>query len=300
MLYSDTKMGNISKFTLGTVQLGMNYGMANMTGQPSKEQAFGILDQAALSGVTSLDTAVAYGSSEQVIGEYLQKCANRYFITSKFKLGNEDPVQKLEEQKRLTMEHLGKVDLYFFHNGEELVRYAKQLQEPLLELRERGVTRFLGASVYEAKEIETFLKYDWLQGIQIPMNILDDRLRRCGLLEELYKRGTVVFVRSVFLQGLLCMEQIPERYDFLASYVRELKDIAKSEEMTLMEMSVAYIRDLQGVSSLVLGCETAGQVTQNAELMNAKRISAAGTEAIRALAARVPIEEAMLRIQGKK
>ena len=291
----------ISKFTLGTVQLGMNYGMANKTGQPSTEQAFAILDAAAENGVTSLDTAVAYGTSEEVIGKYLAQSQNRFFITSKFKLaGKDDPLAEFEQQKNLTKEHLGKVNMYFYHDAHQMRAYGSLLREPMERMKEEGLTSMVGASVYEVEDIEDFLKCEWLQGIQVPMNILDNRIVESGLLEELKKRGVLVFVRSVFLQGLLCMDTVPERFEFLGPYVEELRDIAKSENMSLREMSVAYIRDLPGITSLALGCETAGQVKENAELIGVKAISPAGTDAIRALGKRVPIQEAMDRILGKK
>lgn len=300
MLYSDTmKMGKISSFTLGTVQLGIHYGMANTTGQPSVEQAFEILDAAAEAGVNSLDTAVAYGTSEQVIGEYLKQSSNRFFITSKFRVGTEEPEKTLRQQAGVTAGYLGKTDMYFFHNGSEMAAYAARLEEPLRRLKEEGMCRYVGASVYEAKEIEEFLKYDWMDGIQFPMNILDDRIVRSGLLEELSRRGVTVFVRSVFLQGLLCMDKAPEKYAFLEPYVEELRDVARAEGMSLKQLAVAYVRELPGVSSLVLGCETAGQVKENAELVSVKPVSAAGTAAIRGIAARIPIEDAMARILGK-
>ena len=63
---------DISRFMLGTVQLGLNYGMANTTGKPSEEKAREILNAAYESGVTVLDTAAAYGTSEEVVGNYLK------------------------------------------------------------------------------------------------------------------------------------------------------------------------------------------------------------------------------------
>lgn len=301
MLYSEiTAKEQLSKFTLGTVQLGMQYGMANKTGQPSTEEAFQILDTAADSGVNSLDTAVAYGTSEKVIGEYLRQSRKRFFVTSKFKVVGEDPVRELADQQSQTWEHLGKVDMYFFHDAKEMCTYGEQLREPLERMREQGRTRMLGASVYEADEVEAFLKKDWMQGIQIPMSILDSRVIERGLLEELQKRGAVVFIRSVFFQGLLCMDHVPEKYEFLTPYVEELRDIAKSEDMTLQEMSVAYIRDLPGISSLVLGCETWEQVRDNAKLLSIKSLTPGAVEAIRAVGKKVPIAEAMDRILGRK
>ena len=60
----------ISKITLGTVQLGLNYGINNAEGQPSKELAGEILSAAVKGGITSLDTSSDYGTSEKVLGEY--------------------------------------------------------------------------------------------------------------------------------------------------------------------------------------------------------------------------------------
>ena len=82
--------GPISKMTLGTVQLGLNYGIANNEGKPDEEKAFTILDSALASGVKCLDTAAGYGDSEKVIGKYLAasaKVRSEISIVTKFKLG---------------------------------------------------------------------------------------------------------------------------------------------------------------------------------------------------------------------
>ena len=62
-----------SKMMLGTVQFGLNYGIANKEGQPSLEKVKGILRSAAEFGVNTLDTAAAYGTSEEVLGQALEE-----------------------------------------------------------------------------------------------------------------------------------------------------------------------------------------------------------------------------------
>ena len=289
-----------SKFTLGTVQLGMNYGMANTKGMPSREEAFGVLDEAWNSNVRSLDTAVAYGESEQVIGEYLQNSGKPFFVASKFSLKGENPKEELLRQAELTKQHLQSVDLYMFHSAEQLERYGRELEEPLRNLQREGLTKQLGASVYEVADVETFLKYDWLSAIQIPMSILDTRVITSGLLAELKKRNVQVYVRSVFFQGLLCMDEVPEKYAFLASYLGELREIAKAENMSLKEMAIAFIRDLPEVDSVVLGCEKAEQVRENSRIMSCPSISEQGRNQITEIGKNVPIERAMNIILGKK
>lgn len=289
-----------SKFTLGTVQLGLNYGMANTKGMPTKEEAFGVLDEAWNCNVRSLDTAVAYGESEQVIGEYLRKTGNPYFIASKFCLRGENAKKDLLRQVEHTKKHLQSVDLYMFHSAQELEKYGEQLEEPLRNLQQEGMTKQLGASIYELADIETFLKYEWLSAIQIPMSILDTRVVTSGLLTELKKRNVQVYVRSVFFQGLLCMDEIPEKYAFLTNYLGELREIAKSENMSLKEMAIAFIRDLQEVDSVVLGCESAMQVRDNSEIMKCAPISSSGRKQIMEIGRNIPIEKAMNIILARK
>ena len=55
---------------LGTAQFGMNYGVANTTGRTSDNEAFEILDYAKKLKINTIDTAKAYGESEDVLGKY--------------------------------------------------------------------------------------------------------------------------------------------------------------------------------------------------------------------------------------
>ena len=68
----NTKKDTLSLFQLGTVQLGLDYGITGETKKPSREYAFSMLDRAVELGVNCLDTANNYGDSEAVIGEWLK------------------------------------------------------------------------------------------------------------------------------------------------------------------------------------------------------------------------------------
>src|SRR3989304_2505652 len=61
----------LSQMMLGTVQFGLNYGIANKKGQPSYKTARDIIACAYESGVNCLDTSPGYGASEEVIGKAL-------------------------------------------------------------------------------------------------------------------------------------------------------------------------------------------------------------------------------------
>ena len=293
---------DISRFTLGTVQLGIvNYGMANTTGQPSAERAHEILATARAVGVTALDTAAAYGTSEEVVGSYLRANGHPMLAISKFKLKTDDPVAELKGQIANSRRLLGRVDGYMFHDAQQMRDHHEKVRDTLEEMKEQDRMAFIGSSVYTAEDVEDFLeKCPWLEAIQIPMSVLDTRIVQRGLLEELHKRGVAVFVRSVFLQGMLCIEKAPEKYAFMQPCLDEISEVARAGGMSLPQMAVSYIRDLPGVTSLVLGCETAEQVRDNANLINGRALTATELDAISEISRRAPIERTMQVIQGRK
>src|SRR5215470_10816884 len=64
----------LSELSLGTVELGLNYGIAPDgagLAPPSAAEATRLLHQAIDAGINFIDTARAYGTSEEVIGQAL-------------------------------------------------------------------------------------------------------------------------------------------------------------------------------------------------------------------------------------
>ena len=130
MDYATRKGLNISALSLGTVQLGMNYGINNATGKPDAETSNAILNLAAENGINVLDTAGAYGDSELVIGKWLQtvKPEHRPFIVTKvtgFTPGSYPAVKEfLQKKVALSKERLGmeQLDMLMIHNFDEYLR----------------------------------------------------------------------------------------------------------------------------------------------------------------------------------
>ena len=116
------RINEISGMTLGTVHLGLDYGIANKEGKPDEEKAFGILDTAFATGINCLDTASDYGDSEKVIGKYLslrKKKRHDLVIVTKFKLGNisqsdaETKILKSVNPERLNTQYLMQMSIHY-------------------------------------------------------------------------------------------------------------------------------------------------------------------------------------------
>ena len=58
------------KMVLGTAQFGMDYGITNLSGKPTKKEVFNILSLAWKRGIRRFDTAPSYGS-ENLLGEFI-------------------------------------------------------------------------------------------------------------------------------------------------------------------------------------------------------------------------------------
>ena len=263
-----------SPMTLGTVQLGMNYGIANDAGKPDEEKSFSILRSALEGGVNTLDTARAYGDSELVIGRFLKQWQGQRpnIITKVPKLQGDSP-RELEkfvtESVELSLERLGvnKVQGIMLHGAKDPIIHGKKCADAVKALLDHGYTDRVGVSVYVAEDIEGMLPYDVFSLTQVPMSIFDQQLIADGSISRLQERGYSVFVRSVFLQGLFFLD--PDKVDdpILVEHavpkIRLLQRIAADLGISVAQLAIAFMRDCAGVTSLVLGADTPEQVKSN-------------------------------------
>ncbi len=305
MNYTKVNGLNISKLTLGTVQLGMEYGIANKSGKPDMKKAFKILQTAINSGINSFDTASAYGNSEEVLGDFFTSVTNKSGIifTTKFKVASEDKLTDASIEKQIynyveqSLQRLkiNKIPIYMLHYAKDMTQYGKIVPETLKKLKREGLIGKVGVSVYNPEEVEEMLKYDLYEAVQIPMNIFDQRMISSGILEKLKDTNTIVFVRSVFLQGLFFLDpmNLPVKLKMAKEPLLLLHKLAERENMGIAQMAISYIRDMEGVSSLVLGVETPEQIIENVKLIDAPPISLETRDQLEGFSKSVPILEIM-------
>jgi aryl-alcohol dehydrogenase-like predicted oxidoreductase len=284
MKYIDVCGKNLSAMSLGTVQLGMNYGIANTNGQPKIEQSKAMLECALKSGITSLDTARAYGQAEDVLGEFFKDYGGEMpFLTTKVHDIQGDTYFEIEKfilnSVETSLEKMGvnKVNCIMLHTAANLFKNGDMVASAMESLVKRGYTDIIGASVYVGEEIDKLLTYDVYSAVQVPMSIFDQRLIAGGYIDRLADRGFTVFVRSVFLQGLFFLDPDKITDPILVKYavpgIKLIREIAEREDMTVAELAISFMRDVPGVSSLVLGADTPDQVKSNIAYFDTRSIS---------------------------
>lgn len=268
---------DISVLSLGTVQLGLNYGINNDGGKPSQETANAILDAAIANGINTLDTAGAYGDSEVVIGNWLKTVdpAKRPFIVTKAAKLVHDSLDALrkdlhnrvaESKARLGVDQL---DMLMLHHFDDYLCDKDNVLKVMHELKDEGEVKFIGASAYSYHDYGE-LAATGFDATQIPINIFDWDQIESGGLKKLEESGMMVFVRSVYMQGLVFKkpEDLDPRMDFARDTLVKFRNLYTKYGLTPAGLALSYALSLPGVTSLVLGSEKVEQVEQNVELLS--------------------------------
>jgi aryl-alcohol dehydrogenase-like predicted oxidoreductase len=258
-----------NKLILGTVQFGLNYGINNKKGQMSEDQVFKILDFAFDSNICCLDTAAAYGNSEERIGRYLFANKGKEFsIITKFNLKTgHTPVQSLENS--LQRLQIDKVETIMFHNYEDFISTTTEDLDTLLKLKGKIFSK-LGISLYTNEQIDEISKTNLFQVIQIPFNALDNEYLRGKKLRELKDKGIEVHARSVFLQGLFFMAQnrIPIKLQPLIPQLNELKAIAARSNVSVSKLVLHYAISKKYIDSVLIGVDSEEQLKSNLNMLD--------------------------------
>lgn len=194
----------IKKISLGTAQFGINYGINKK--KINFKEIKKIINYSNKIKIKKIDTAIAYGKSEKILGSFsLKNCR----ITTKipaYRVSYGDPEKWTKNQINNSLNSLRVKRLHgvLFHNTNDLFNSnGKKIYKALLNLKKGGVIKKIGISIYDFKNLNKILKLFKIDIVQVPFNIIDRRLLKSSLL-DLQKRNKIELqVRSIFLQGLL-------------------------------------------------------------------------------------------------
>jgi aryl-alcohol dehydrogenase-like predicted oxidoreductase len=241
---------------LGTAQFGLGYGITNEAGKVPASEVDRILARARAAGVDLLDTAAGYGDAEAVLGS--ANAAGRGFrIVTKIS----GPPSGFAEAARACATRLGTVpDAVLLHDASILAgTEGGAAARALLDLREKGLARAVGLSVYAPAALEAAVGLLSPDIVQLPFNALDRRFERSGWLERLAGMGIEVHARSLFLQGALLAPSTPPRLDFAEPRFDAFRRAAAMASLTALELCLAVGLSAR-LDRLIIG------VTSEAEL----------------------------------
>lgn len=253
---------------LGTAQLGLNYGIANNRGQLRQGEAEKILNFAWNSGIRILDTAQAYGQSENIIGSFSKANPKKiFYVITKLPTNiNSKNSCEIRLANNASWARLGVPpgDL-LLHDAKFLNDWDGILGKTLTSMIDNGEVKGVGVSVYEPSEFQMALDIPEITTIQAPFNVFDRRLLDTGLLTRATKLKKKVFLRSIFLQGLLLMkpEDLPSKMSFALPTLVRWQKLCKNNFISPLKASLGYVLSEAPDLSFVIGSETEKQIDEN-------------------------------------
>lgn len=205
----------VSAFALGTVELGLDYGISapGHGGRPPQEDAIRLVHSAIDAGINLIDTARVYGASEEILGQALKDRRHKVVLATKVVTQATDGIsltgddlrrhlyQSLEQSlAALSTDH---VDIWQIHNVDRTVlNEAEVVAEVFETVRQRGQVRFCGGSFYGTDFPLQALALNLFDVMQITYSILDQRLA-----DQFFPLAAATNVgicaRSVLLKGAL-------------------------------------------------------------------------------------------------
>jgi aryl-alcohol dehydrogenase-like predicted oxidoreductase len=258
------------RLVLGTVQLGIPYGISNRSGQPDISSAIAIVETAWRGGIHQFDTAQGYGDSEKVLGKALYDVgvSNQAKIISKL-----DPsidYTDNESVKRSIYQSLNNLKISCLHglllHREEIIDYFNEgIIDTLNKFVNQGVIKNIGISVYSPHRAIQAMKYETIKLIQLPANVLDNRFWKYGVFDFAEQNNKIVYIRSIFLQGLILLDasELPEKMKFAQGVIEDLDVFCHKNGISRKALAISYIKYKYPKSYVLFGAEAIKQVEDN-------------------------------------
>lgn len=265
------------KLGLGTVQLGMPYGLAGR--QVAAQAARAILDEAVAAGLRTFDTAAAYGDAEALLGAALPPRPDERLVTKLPPLPDGLVAGEVRAWVRASCEQSlrrlrrPRVHAVLVHRVADLFgERAAALRDALEALRRDGWVQGFGASVYEGWEIDALLERQTPDLVQLPLSLFDQRLIAGGQLERMQRAGVEIHARSLLLQGVLAMapDALPAHLHGLAPGLTRLQAACRQAGVTVVQAALGFVAQLPAVDCALLGVNSVSELHEAIEALQVR------------------------------
>ncbi len=259
------------RLALGTAQFGLNYGISNQTGRVGASEAGDILAEAAMRGITLLDTAPAYGRSESILAELTADRGN-FNIVSKTLVTGGSKVDaaardRLKRSLDQTLRFFGGRPLYgmLVHHGMDTLKAGgEKILQLLADYRSAGWIERIGISVDRVEELDDLLGHFDFDIVQAPLSIFNQKLITGGYVDRLQTRNVEIHARSLFLQGLVFMdpENLPNSLGAAAEPLRRLRKLSADSGIDICTLSLSYVTNHTAIDYGIVGVTTRAELTE--------------------------------------
>jgi len=262
---------------IGTAQFGIKYGIANKKGQSGIDEIKRIVETASENGIFFYDTAASYGKSESILG----KVFSDLNITDKAncitKLSPDFSFISYDELKKAISNSLDKLQISTLWGL--LIHRTKikgdwnNFTTAIKKLKSEKIVKNFGASIYQPEDALRFAKEEYIDIIQVPFNILDRRLLNNDFFDIALENQKKVFIRSIFLQGLLLMDEnqlINKKMEWALPYLYRFHDYIENNTIDKKSFALKMVRQYLLDAKLIIGLDSHDQLLENIKILKSK------------------------------
>jgi aryl-alcohol dehydrogenase-like predicted oxidoreductase len=247
----------IEKIELGTVQFGLDYGVNGGTRVTEVEvkKIVECFDNKML----TLDTSPAYGVSQNVLSKL--KNPSVAVISKTLSLKSNTIFEVMEGIDNTCQLFGGNLYGIMIHDVNDISHNDfPRLIEKLENLRNIGIK--IGVSIYSPEQFDQYKNKIKIDLVQVPLNLLDQRFDSKDFIES--SKDVEIHVRSVFLQGLLLMEEckVPRELSKVLPLIRLIKKKAHQMNLEVYDLCLAYVFHKTWVNKVVIGLDNVYQAKQ--------------------------------------
>jgi aryl-alcohol dehydrogenase-like predicted oxidoreductase len=255
------------KLALGTVQFGLDYGISNSSGKTTIEDAVLILNMAKNAGIDTVDTASAYGDSEEVLGSI---GIGGWNVVSKIPSLPKNAVNGREwvlNNLRQSLEKLRveRLDGLLLHNAMDLLSdEGRNIALGMQDAKAAGLVVNVGYSIYSPNILGNLIKIMPPDLVQAPYNVLDQRFSISGWLSRLAGEGVEIHIRSAFMQGLLLMNahDRPQAFKKWNNIFRRWDYFTKDSSEQAVSLCLGFLKGCPDISRIVVGVDSVSHLEQ--------------------------------------
>lgn len=268
----------VSRLALGTVELGVDYGIPapGHFGKPALHEAIGLVHAALDSGINFIDTARAYGSSEEVLGKALADRRDQVVLASKVVTqlpdGHLDSAAlraQMETGLHQSLTALGvdALDIWQVHNVDAgTLAQIETVAEVFDAARRAGKIRFTGGSFYGAELPVQALDTDLFDVMQVTYSVLDQRIADV-FLPQAAAQDVGVLARSILLKGALTerAEHLPEDLAPLRAASRRFRQLVAEQlpAVSAPQAAIAFGLAHPHIHTILVGVRSRSEIEEN-------------------------------------
>jgi 1-deoxyxylulose-5-phosphate synthase len=257
----------VSALALGTVELGLDYGIAMPAefGRPTEAEAGKLIDLALDSGINLIDTARAYGESEAVLGRALRNRRQQVVLATKVRTQRPDGTASSGAELRQLMERsledslrelqTDYIDIWMIHNVDaELLGRLDLVAEVFADARRAGKVRAVGGSTYGADLPLASLQTGLFDMLQVTYSVLDQRLAD-QVLPAAAAHNVGIVVRSILLKGALTArgDYLPDHLAELRARSRQFRGLVAGLALSPVQVAIAFGLAHSHIHSVLVG-----------------------------------------------